>query len=85
MDNENVITQTPKEAVPMAQEKQNDQAKAQKARRLRDSARRGSRQWCANAVRRGYETDLRIKSVAGGDGADELKLLLMELAREGRR
>ena len=37
MDNENVITQTPKEAVPMAQEKQNDQAKAQKARRLRDS------------------------------------------------
>ena len=37
MDNENVITQTPKEAVPMAQEKQNDQATAQKARRLRDS------------------------------------------------
>ena len=37
MDNENVITQTPKEAVSMAQEKQNDQAKAQKARRLRDS------------------------------------------------
>ena len=37
MDNENVITQTPKEAVPMVQEKQNDQAKAQKARRLRDS------------------------------------------------
>lgn len=37
MDNENVITQTPKEAVPMAQEKQNAQAKAQKARRLRDS------------------------------------------------
>ena len=37
MDNENVITQTPKEAVPMAKEKQNDQAKAQKARRLRDS------------------------------------------------
>src|SRR5699024_3662351 len=37
LDNENVITQTPKEAVPMAQEKQNDQAKAQKARRLRDS------------------------------------------------
>ncbi len=37
MDNENVITQTHKEAVPMAQEKQNDQAKAQKARRLRDS------------------------------------------------
>ena len=37
MDNEHVITQTPKEAVSMAQEKQNDQAKAQKARRLRDS------------------------------------------------
>ena len=37
MDNENVITQTHKEAVTMAQEKQNDQAKAQKARRLRDS------------------------------------------------
>ena len=37
MDNENVITQTPKEAVPMAQEKQNDPAKAQNARRLRDS------------------------------------------------
>ena len=37
MNNENVITQAPKEAVPMAQEKQNAQAKAQKARRLRDS------------------------------------------------
>ena len=37
MDNENVITQTPKEAVPMAQDRHNAQTKAQKARRLRDS------------------------------------------------
>lgn len=55
------------------------------ARLLLDNAKRVSRQWCANAVRRCYETDLRIKSVAGVDGADELKLLLMELAQEGRR
>lgn len=55
------------------------------ARLLLDNARRVSRPWCANAVRRCYETDLRIKSVAGVDGADELKLLLMELAQEGRR
>ena len=37
--------------------------------------------WCADAVRRCCEVDERIKSVSGVDGADELKLLLMELAQ----
>ena len=55
------------------------------AKLLMENARRVSRAWCANAVRRCYETDLRIKSVNGVDGAEELKLLLMELAREGCR
>ncbi len=54
------------------------------AKLLLENARRVSRGWCANAVRRCYETDLRIKSVSGVDGADELKLLLMELAQEER-
>lgn len=36
------------------------------------------------AVRRCYETDLRIKSVNGVDGAQELKLLLMELEQGAR-
>lgn len=52
-----------------------------RAERILDNARRVSRQWCAQAVRRCYEMDLRIKSVNGANGADELKLLLMELAR----
>ena len=51
---------------------------------LLDNARRVSRSWCARGVRRCYEVDLRIKSVSGVDGADELKLLLMELAQEAR-
>jgi len=51
------------------------------AKLLLDNARRVSRQWCADAVRRCYEVDLRIKSVSGVDGAEELKLLLMELAQ----
>lgn len=55
------------------------------AKLLMDNAKRVSRPWCENAVRRCYETDLRIKSVSGVDGASELKLLLMELAQEGRR
>ena len=55
------------------------------AKLLLENAKKVSRSWCANAVRRCYETDLRIKSVSGVDGADELKLLLMELAQEGRR
>ena len=55
------------------------------ARLLLENAARVSRSWCAMAVRRCYETDLRIKSVSGTDGADELKLLLMELAQDGRR
>ena len=54
------------------------------ARLLLDNARRVSREWCARAVRRCYEVDLRIKSVGGVDGADELKLLLMELAQGAR-
>ncbi len=48
---------------------------------LMDNARRVTRHWCARAVRRCYEVDLRIKSVNGVNGADELKLLLMELAQ----
>lgn len=51
------------------------------ARLLLDNAGRVSREWCANGVKRCYEADLRIKSVSGVDGADELKLLLMELAQ----
>ena len=50
------------------------------ARLLLDNAKKVSREWCANGVKRCYEVDLRIKSVSGVDGADELKLLLMELA-----
>ncbi len=55
------------------------------AKLLLDNAKKVTRLWCENAVRRCYETDLRIKSVSGVDGANELKLLLMELAQEGRR
>ena len=51
------------------------------ARLLLENARRVSRPWCAAAVKRCYETDLRMKSVNGVDGADELKFLLMELAQ----
>ena len=51
------------------------------ARQLLDNARRVDRRWCANAVRRCYEADVRMKSVNGVSGADELKLLLMELAQ----
>ena len=54
------------------------------AKLLLDNARRVSREWCAMAVRRCYETDLRIKSVSGVDGAQELKLLLMELEQGAR-
>ncbi len=54
------------------------------ARLLLENAGRVSRAWCAMAVRRCYETDLRIKSVSGADGAEDLKLLLMELAQAGR-
>lgn len=52
------------------------------ARLLMDSARGVSRAWCDRAVERCCEADVRIKSVSGADGADELKLLLAELARE---
>ena len=51
------------------------------AKLLMDNAKRVTRDWCANAVKRCYEVDLRIKSVNGVDGAEELKLLLMELAQ----
>lgn len=51
------------------------------ARLLLDNARRVSRSWCERAVGRCLQVDERIKSVAGVDGADELKLLLMELAQ----
>ena len=54
------------------------------AKLLMDNAKGVTRAWCANGVKRCYETDLRIKSVKGVDGADELKLLLMELAEEAR-
>ena len=54
------------------------------ARLLLDNAGRVSRDWCARAVKRCYEVDLRNKSVGGVDGADELKLLLMELAQGAR-
>ena len=51
------------------------------AKLLLDNARRVTRSWCAGAVKRCSEADLRMKSVAGVDGAEELKLLLMELAQ----
>jgi len=51
------------------------------ARLLLENAQRVDEPWCANAVRRCYETDLRMKSVNGVDEAGELKLLLMELAQ----
>lgn len=51
------------------------------AKLLMDNARQVSGRWCDQAVRRCYEVDLRIKSVSGVDGAEELKLLLMELAQ----
>ena len=54
------------------------------ARLLMENARRVDRQWCARAVKRCCELDVRIKSVNGVDGASELKLLLMELAQEAR-
>lgn len=51
------------------------------AKRLLENARSTTRPWCANAVRRCCEADLRLKSGAATDGAGELKLLLMELAQ----
>ena len=51
------------------------------ARLLLENARRVSRPWCERALRRCFETDLRMKSVSGTDSAAELKLLLMELAQ----
>lgn len=51
------------------------------AKLLLENAGRVTGSWCARAVRRCYEEDLRIKSVSGVDGAGELKLLLMELAQ----
>ncbi len=48
---------------------------------LLDNARRVSRRWCAHAVRRCYEVDVRLKSVNGVSGPSELTLLLMELAQ----
>ena len=54
------------------------------ARLLLDNARRVSRGWCAQAVERCCDVDVRIKSVGGVDGANELKLLLMELAQGAR-
>ena len=55
------------------------------AKLLLDNAKRANRAWCAKAVKRCYESDLRIKSVSGTDGADELKFLLMELAQGVRK
>jgi len=52
---------------------------------LLDNARRVTRDWCAHAVRRCCELDVRLKSAGGVDGAGELELLLMELAQGARR
>ena len=54
------------------------------AKLLLENARRVTRPWCARAVRRCGEVDLRMKSAGGVDGAGELKLLLMELAQTSR-
>ncbi len=55
------------------------------AKLLTEHAKRVSRAWCAMAVKRCYEVDVRMKSIGWVDGADELKLLLMELAQGVRQ
>lgn len=52
------------------------------AKRLLDSARRTTAEWCAQAVRRCQALDRRMKSERGVDSAGELKLLLVQLAAE---
>ena len=54
------------------------------AEKLMSSARRFSLSWCRNAVERCAQTDLAMKSVAGGDAEQMLVSLLLELANEGR-
>lgn len=51
------------------------------AKLLLDNARNVSRRWCAEAVKRCCEADIRMKSINGTDDAAELKQLLMELAQ----
>ena len=51
------------------------------AKLLMNAARKVTTAWAAEAVRRCQELDLRMKSVAGADGEEELKLFLMELAQ----
>lgn len=50
------------------------------AKLLLSAARRTSSDWCAQAVRRCQVLDRRMKSERGVDNAEELKLLLVELA-----
>ncbi|MCI8329859.1 MAG: DNA polymerase III subunit delta [Oscillibacter sp.] len=50
------------------------------AKLLLSAARRTSAAWCAQAVRQCQVLDRRMKSERGVDGAEELKLLLVQLA-----
>ena len=50
------------------------------AKLLLSAARRTTSAWCAQAVRRCQVLDRRMKSERGVDNAEELKLLLVELA-----
>ncbi len=52
------------------------------ARLLLDAARRTTRDWCMDSVKRCQKLDRRMKSENGADGEGGLKLLLMELAQK---
>lgn len=54
------------------------------ARLLMDNARRINQAWCRDALCRCYQADVRMKSVSGVNGEDELKLLLAALAQGAR-
>ena len=55
------------------------------AKLLMNAARKVTTAWAAEAVRRCQALDLRMKSVTGADGEEELKLFLMELAQGVKR
>ncbi len=55
------------------------------AKLLLDNAKNLTRRWCAWAVKRCCEADIRMKSINGTDDAAELKQLLMELAQGVRK
>ncbi len=54
------------------------------ARILMENAGHVRTGWCRKALRRCYQADLRMKSVTGVDGEEELRLLLAVLAQEAK-